>query len=282
MQLYLKKYHISFIITEAGTLPAYTGSTIEGSFGRALEEINQKLYGQLNEIQTDEKNKSFRYTKTNPPRPYIIYPITNGGRKNAGDRLSFEFSLLGKYSTKFKYLLPIFKNMGKTGFGSHFLKAEFVGVEDILSPITFQSEFNYEDYQGLTFDKKKLIVNFLSPVSFNSQSRMDYDHGFNEFYKRLYLRFFILNHLYGDKSVPDIEHFDYDVDLIENHHKRVDNIYHKSKDKKSYILHGAKLQLRYKADSEILDEVYPLVKFGELIHIGANTVYGFGRYIIDS
>ncbi|MGE5356828.1 MAG: CRISPR system precrRNA processing endoribonuclease RAMP protein Cas6 [Deltaproteobacteria bacterium] len=281
MTLTLKKYHISFIITEYGNLQSYLGSPIEGSFGRALEAVNSKLYNQLNNVKINQKNKAYRYTRDNTPRPYMIFPTLNGGKKKPGDKLSFELTLFGKYSNKFKYLVPVFRQMGKTGFGGKFLKAEFVGVEELLSPISFSTEFNLDDYLDLGHSKQMIKIKFISPVSFRSQQKMDTDFGFNEFYKRLYLRTFILNHIYGDKLMPDIEHFDFDVNLVETHHHRLDKIFHKGQGKEAYSLKASELLLKYKADIDIIDEIYPLLKFGELISVGSNTVYGFGKYIID-
>jgi CRISPR-associated endoribonuclease Cas6 len=281
MDLSLTKYHISFIITELGSIPQFPGSAIEGCFGRAVEDINPKLYKQLNEINILEKNKAYRYTGDTPPRPYMIFPTVEGGKKRPGDRLSFELTLFGKFSSKINSLIRIFKQMGAIGFGSKFIKAEFVGIENILSPVTLWTEFNFNDYTAFHYNKQELNIKFISPVSFNSQHKMDYDYSFNEFYKRLYLRSFILNHLYGDKSMDDIEHFDFEIELVGNHYLKVDNIYHKGGEKEAYRLGGASLVLKYKAAPVILNELYPLLKFGELIHVGANTVYGFGKYVIE-
>ena len=215
---------------------------------------------------------------------------------SAGDELHFNILLFGKTIVYFRQILDAFIDLGKKGFGSQKAFFEVTRVTNSFGQDLyrerklFREQFNacivrdYVDYRlrkrmGLraVFHtpaefriKKKLITEFDPVVIFNSIAR----------------RIYVLNLFEGndinmisvgydgkDDSI-DVPEMSGQLAWVEK------NWRYSTRTKMEYPMLGIKGYIDFAA---LTEDQYALLLAGELIHIGKDTRFGYGRYtIVDS
>lgn len=210
---------------------------------------------------------------------------------SAGNELHFNILLFGKTIAYFRQILDAFTDLGKKGFGPDKAYFEVTRVTNTLGQdlyrdgIVFREHFNicmvrdYVDYRlkkkmGLRavfhapaelWVRKKLITEFDPVVIFSSIAR----------------RIYVLNLFEGNDidMMPigrDGKDDFIDVPEMSGQHAWVEkNWRYSTRTKMEYPMLGIKGYIDFAA---LTEDQYALLLAGELIHIGKDTRFGYGRY----
>lgn len=208
-----------------------------------------------------------------------------------GDCLRFSLILFGKTIVYFNQYLQAIFALGQAGVGKYKSRFQIARItnfrnEDILcgsdvymGKYAMETICDYVRYRRKYLNKKgmggKLI--FLTPLALKSQGKFINSFEIEAILKGIARRLYMLDCFEGIEAEQLRVQ---DMDIPEILEKRVDftNVKrYSNRQNMSMELHGIKGEaiLSY-MDEDVLD----LLLAGELIHIGKNTSFGFGKYMV--
>lgn len=223
-----------------------------------------------------------------------VFECENHKRKfKCGDTLEFNLILFGKSIVHFSQYIQAIFALGQNGLGTN--KSHFVitGIknengEDILH----KGNILMSNYKVSTIDEyvtkrlnqyndvnvfSKVKITFYSPVSIKHNGNFIQSFDAEAILNSLARRIEILNYYEGKPMVG--KH------LIDNIPELLNQDSYPEDVKRYSSRHNDKIRLRGLLGSLSLSnvdkETLALLLAGELIHIGKNTSFGFGHYIVD-
>lgn len=293
-------------------LPEYSGSTIRGGFGisfknavctsRRDKDCPSCLFKEVcvyRYIFETPPPSDFALSKKyeSVPHPFVLIPPLDGAKiYNQGDILTFELVLIGKAIDYLPYFVYTFDKLGNHGIGKGRGKFKIEKITDLLSqnensvynPETSQFNQNYTTItpQQLLTKKdknfKKITFNFVTPTRIKYENKYTSNPEFHILIRTLLRRISSLSYFHT-KTELDIDY----KGLIEESQK----IKTVAKDIRWYDwerysarqdtrmnLGGFIGQITYEGD---FTQFLPYLKLGEYIHIGKNTSFGLGKYILS-
>lgn len=290
-------YEIKFRALSDGKLPTFLGSTLRGLFGNSLwksfcknlsnepftcgEQCNC-LVKDIWEPVPSKDHPRYRALKDSCPKPFVIQTeFRNSSEIKRGDMVSFRLGMFGDLKDHIFQLIPVFDRMAKSGFGEARIPFEMVGVGgsgvfEAAKPVRFV-DFNIEPYIG-----KRIGVRFVSPCLLIEKGKMNDTISFVSIIRSLLERANIIGSLYcGSAYLNDIsEGFGEMISRAEKvritkQHLETKNIYRKNG--KSW-LRGQMGSVEYYGE---VGPFIPLLSFGQYFHIGQETSFGCGQYVVE-
>lgn len=289
-------------------LPPYKGSTLRGGFGYAFKRVvcairekectdcllkEKCIYSYIFETPPLSDTKIMR-KYTNAPHPFIIEPPPERKRGyKPGDEMSFSLVLIGRAIDYLPYFIYTFDELGKIGLGKGKGSFELRGVSckgktiydsksKTLKPfetsiLTFES-FN----SNLTLNTKLLTLNFLTPTRILYDGHLNLDLEFHILIRNLLRRLSLLYYFHCSGVPPEWEF----KGIIE----KAKEVRVKNKNLKWYDWerYSARQDARLKMGGFIgeitfegdIEPFMPLIRGGEVLHVGKGTGFGLGRYEI--
>lgn len=208
-----------------------------------------------------------------------------------GSKLRFNLLLLGKTIAYFHFFLEAIINLGKIGLGNRYSKYEIATVTNSLNSIIYlngkleMSQYKILNIYDYVMYRQKQLAHctlenklvFKTPVTLKYQGEYLQKFEMEPILIAVSRRIFMLdcyigvNNEYYHKEefcVPEIICQSNELIKVRRYSQRKE---------RGVILKGIK---GYCIVDELSSQILPLLLAGELIHIGKNTSFGFGRYRI--
>lgn len=299
------KLHFTVTMLEDTELPADKVSALRGGMGEMLLRANcvrdrdcghcdfekecivrRTMYSKYDIIP--------QFVKTSDSIGYILECENYDQEFGAGDLLQFNLILFGKTIVYFNQYMQAFFALGNEGIGKEYARYQIVSVTNTQNqPLLVNDAVYMHNYQVQTIDEyvnyrisrirrpdgQKSLV-FHTPVTLKYQGEFLGDYNIEAIWNAALRRIYMMECFEGmEHTVYDIgELRDFTLPRIVEQEKHYGGVrrYSSTQDRKM-VLSGIKGYVRL---DMIPDQMLPLLLAGELIHIGKNTSFGFGRYSV--
>lgn len=312
MSFPIARFRFKFRAITEVHLPDYSGSTFRGAFGNVLKKAvcirsdrncenclirDTCIYLWIFETPTPN-DSAFLKKSGAAPHPFIFEPDTHHYQKNlsAGDPFHLDVVLLGKGIDYLPYFAYGFDRIGRYGLGKGRGKSELVDIIDLLSNErksiykagekiligSIAKKYSYQFAEDPKIDSAQTItLEFVTPMRMKRNGHYLSKLAFDDLITAALRRIFLLNHYYGDGK-GDFDHKRF-IELAKKVNVRSDDTHwhdwqrysHRQRTKMS--LGGIVGHIQYEGDFR---EFLPILRLGEIIHIGKNTSFGLGKYRI--
>ncbi len=290
-------------------LPDYKGSTFRGGFGNAFRRVvcalkrkdcmdcllkSRCVYAYIFETSPPEATEVMgmnKYEKV--PHPFVIEPPKEKQRiYEPGEKLSFCLLLIGRAVDYLPYFIYTFEELGKTGLGKGRGKYRLLSVTDHEKPV-----YSFEDKTLRTAPVSELILpdafsfgswqqsvtlRCLTPARIVYQRELVSQLDFHILMRSLLRRLCLLYYFHCEAREPLWDH----KHMIAEAEKVV--IKHNSLQWQDWERYSARQNVRMKLGGVVGDIIYkdvpdafmPILRAGELFHVGKGTSFGLGKYEI--
>jgi len=273
----IKQYEITYTALDDAVLPGQLGSMLRGVFGETLMQYDADLYEKFFEPVVSKENPAYKYVNDAPPAPFVIYPVKKYDFIRKNRPVTFVFTLMGEYRFYENNLIEVFKAMAKSGFNKGRLPVKLESIRGLTR--NGKELIDFAGFPPPEEEIRTIEISFKTPfsVSYNRQLIADFD--FSRLFGYIYRRIFILDNLYGSKTLPEqctvdtgsLKILPVDINLK----KQI--VYRSPARGEKHPMTGWKGYLRYAGN---LNPVMPYLQLGQLIHIGNYTVFGMGKYVL--
>lgn len=311
------RFRFSITPTEPLILPIYKGSTLRGGFGHALKRVvcavrnkectdclvkEKCIYSYIFETSPPSDTKMMRKYKSTP-HPFIIEPPLEKRRGyKPGDDISFGLTLIGKALDYLPYFIYAFSELGSIGIGKSKGKYELKTVSAIhtlekdagdliiyssktktLKP--FEPEYLSIDFECLiskTPDSGFLTLDFQTSTRIIYNKHLTLDLEFHILIRSLIRRLSLLYYFHCDGSPSE-----WDFKEIIKKAEAV-KVKHRGLKWYEWERYSARQDTRLKMGGFVgkivfegeIESFMPLLKAGEILHVGKGTGFGLGKYEI--
>jgi hypothetical protein len=304
-------FHIKAL--EPILLPPYKGSTLRGGFGNAFRRTvcvmrdkectdcllkGKCVYSYVFETPPPADTKLMRKYEA-APHPFVIQPpIERKQVYKPGEDLTFGLVLIGRAIDYLPYFIYTFDELGKTGLGRGRGKFVLKTVESEESGV--RSEPIYDDASKTlkqfnavaipldgaikrTRKKASLTLRFLTPARITYDGRLTLDIGFHMFIRTLLRRLSLLVYFHCgiDPSTLDFTGIIEQAKKIEVSDTKLswyDWERYSGRQERKIAMGGFIGDITFKG---ALAPFMPLIKAGEVLHVGKGTAFGLGRYSVE-
>ncbi|MCD7715315.1 MAG: CRISPR system precrRNA processing endoribonuclease RAMP protein Cas6 [Lachnospiraceae bacterium] len=209
---------------------------------------------------------------------------------SAGSHLNFQLTLFGRSIPFFNSYMQAFLYLGMSGLGKYHSRFRISEVKNSQGQrLVYGNEVNMQNYRILSVSdyvrerKEKLsaedgryVLVFLSPLNMKFQGKELTDFSGEAVTKGAVRRIQMLNYYLGrEMAAPRIEEYP----VLGSSHAKKEDIHRYSSTQES------KMQISGITGRAVMesvpDECLEYLLAGELTHIGKNTSFGFGKYIIN-
>jgi hypothetical protein len=307
---YLHRYRFSIRLLDRATLPPYKGFALRGALGHALKRLACTIPGESCNRCPFALQCAYAYLfETTPaqsvpdwikfssyPRPYLLVPPLSPETSHArGDRLQFDILLIGRAASFLPHVVLAFADAGDRGLGSG--RARFVVDRVDAFDASGRSEPVFRDgviegggtsitlaqlSQAAIPPAGEVSLRFVTPLRLEIGGKLcRQEPSFAALADALLRRVGLLYHFHcrgeatGEQlTEPDISRVrQQDADLWWHEMERL------STRQQSKVPQGGLLgRITYKGMPSAL---LPLLRLGELIHIGKSTTHGLGKYHLE-
>ena len=309
MRIRYIKLHFTLVILENGTLPRTKVSALRGGMGHALLMVNciRDEYCEACDFSEDCLVQRMMYPKmkirpdfmnTKDSEGFVIECEDTREWVHAGDELSFNLLLFGRTIVYFQQYLQAFYYFGMQGIGRKHVRFQVSKVTNTVGETLVEGTSIYKERYTVMLvsdyvrhrlasaeiqkivDADRCRLVFQSPLTLKYQGILQ-EHFLPEaLIAAVERRIYILNCYEGNG-----ECWSDDIGLTKEHLPAVlDERAWAEKVKRYSGTQNSKVAfsgIRGWCDLEGLDEaVLELLLAGELLHIGKNTSFGFGKYTL--
>lgn len=294
-------------------LPSYKGSTFRGGFGNAFRRVvcalkksdcsdcllkERCIYSYIFETPPLSYTKVMRkYTAA--PHPFIIQPPDEKRHSyTPDDTLTFNLTLLGKAIDYLPYFIYSFEELGNIGIGKGRGRFELVEVksqdtkagEKVIyssgSKTLKTCEQSFVDINfdsGLSAGDSKLItLNFLTPARIVYDNHLLLDLEFHIIIRQLLRRIALLSYFHCGYDPSEIDFKGIiekakEVKVRERNLKWHDWERYSARQDTRMKLGGFTGEITFEGS---LEPFMPIIRAGEILHVGKGTSFGLGKYKI--
>ena len=318
---YLSCYRFSYIADEEVHFSSYKGIVFRGGLGHNLKEkaclmpevqcencnLNSKcVYSRLFESPVPKESKYF-CGQPFIPHPFIIEPpLENKDIYYPGEVVEFKLILIGSSVEYLPYFIFAFMELGNKGLGKivngrrgkcTLDKVESLGNADgeAYSTIYLRKKTSYSEpsvllyldslMNGLTCldaGNKYIKINFLTPTSIKFKGEITKDIDFPLLLRNTMRRISTLSYYYCGYELQlhykDILEQASEVSIIKNNLKWVQWERHSGRQRKKFGMEGFLGEITFFGE---MDNYLPLLLFGQYLHLGKGTSFGYGKYLIS-
>ncbi len=294
------KLHFTIRFPEACTMPKYKASALRGGMGEMLLRANcirdrdcekcdfesecivrRILYSKM-EIQPAFMTKGDSVG-------YVLECENYQTAFGAGEELQFNLILFGKAIVYFSQILNAFYALGQCGVGKDHSRYEIAQITNTKGdPILHGNDVQMARYEVsrlheyTTFRKKQLEqtgmegrIRFKTPLTLKYQGEFLKKFQIRPILESIRRRIYMLNCFEG--IADDIEAWEPDAVPIQrsSEQRMIEVPRYSSHQNSRMVLRGIEGELELE---NVAPEALELLLAGELVHIGKNTSFGFGRY----
>ncbi|MCX7998303.1 MAG: hypothetical protein N3A69_05040 [Leptospiraceae bacterium] len=277
-------------------LPDMLGSTLRGTFGKALKKASCVMHHRNCEICMVKKHCTyFKIFESqnygiaemgiqNPPHPYVILPpLKNIYLQN--ELLYFRFTLFGNDISSIPYVVYAFQKMAEEGLGAKREKFELVQIKDAFSknPIYFDGNLELENLTKRTLGDisqiypkraEKLLISFTTPLRILKDKKILKSIEKPILLENIKRRFKIMTMLYGKFDESDFSDLELlELEPIEHKYKRWKRYSNRQKSHINQDGFYAKWILYPNSAKN-----YYLLKALRSIHLGKSASFGLGAF----
>ena len=296
-------FHCRF--TSEARLPGYLGSTLRGALGWALKKTScalrqrqcddcllreQCAYAWI--FETDRYRAGDGRMVNARPHPFVLQPGENiAGEKQAGDELIFSLLLLDRANALLPQVVYAVRLMGESGIGSgrraglgRFDLRKVVAGEgfcclardNILHIPDNVKKINLE--QPPDFDVSSVTVRLQTPLRLKQNNRLNLDLPFHVLVRAGLRRIAALEDAYGGGE-PDLDYRGLvnraqQVGINESRIRWQRLFRWSNRQRRKVSLSGLGGAITYQGN---LTEFMPVLRYGEQVNIGKQTVFGLGK-----
>lgn len=314
---YLNRYRFNLRAIEEIRLPEHKGSAFRGVFGHALKSVvcalkrsdctgcilrSSCVYAFIFETSPTADNPDARKF-SEYPRPYLINPPTTTKRNFAkGDILSFEMVLIGKANDYLPYIVYTFEKIGEMGFNSKDQNINCTGrffvtdvelldvggkPETIYSGGTLRQPANCLTVENIAAPlngvEQGVTFHFITPLRIKIKGHLsDTPPEFSKLIERLLERIERLSLFCDGLAItlpPDILNAATCVQIGSDRVRWRERIRFSNRQKTTMNQGGITGVVTYHGD---VTPFLPLLRLGEYLNIGSDTVFGLGRYRLEA
>ena len=297
------KLHFLARFTEDTILPKYKASGLRGGMGEMLLRSNciRDRKCDFCDFESECIVRRTMYSKFDTVKPAFITTGDSSGyvlscenyetEFEAGDTLPFQLTLFGKTIVYFNLYMQALFALGQQGLGKNRGHFEIVSVTNSEKvPILKDGRNLYmENYRVCTVKDyveyrmknsglvghTKAVMKFQSPLALKYNGEMLEDFAMIPVIESVMRRIFILdcfeNHDLPMLSCPE----ELIPRITESFVRRVSVPRYSSRQDTKMVFDGINGEA---VIEELSDEILPVLFAGEILHIGKNTSFGFGRY----
>jgi CRISPR-associated endoribonuclease Cas6 len=301
-------------------LPPYKGSTLRGGFGAAFRRIvcvirdkecadcllkGKCVYSYIFETPPPADTVVMRKYEA-APHPFVIEPPFERKRVyRPGEELPFGLVLIGKAIDYLPYFIYTFDELGKTGIGKGRGKFELKTVRSQESSVRSEKPEGETIYDSasktlqhftaidLPLDakptrgrkKSSLTLSFLTPTRISYSGSLTLDIEFHTIIRNLLRRISLLSYFHGASN--GIPAFDFKgtiekakaVETVDKSVRWYDWERYSTRQEQRINMGGFVGEITFEGD---LRPFMPLIKAGEVLHMGKGTAFGLGRYEVET
>lgn len=321
MKIEFSRFKFELETTGRLRLGAFFENTLRGMIGahlhrlccsNALEKCESCadsascLYSYLYNTPAAKESKNLSNYKT-LPHPYIFYFPRNRLIFEKGDRVIFYLTLFGRALNYLSYYVHAVSGVCRDGFGIDRTPLRLAKVEAVYGPQDLETIYTVEDPFLNSFRKQSLCLETaLHPVlevnppncdaepalrmvklSFNSAFRVKENEkllsaiGFPTIIKSLLRRFSNIAYFHCGRETPidfkKIIDMAGNVEVVDSKLEWFEYDRYSLRQRAKMKLGGLIGEITFKNASKWID----LLKLGEIIHLGKNTSFGFGKYELE-
>lgn len=305
------RFRLELRAREPITLPPYKGSTLRGGFGAAFKGVACALrekdcsrclirhtcvYSYVFETPPPADARMMRKYPY-APHPFVIEPPLEDKRKYLPDEtLGFGLVLIGRAIDYLPYFVYTFEELGKRGIGKG--KGRFtlkrvcsLGADGEERPVYDGTEkvlsggfprIALEDMDRPTSEVREICLSFLSPTRIKYRGRLLLDLNFEILIRNLLRRLSILSYFHcGQELELDFRGLIARASAVETLNRNLrwyDWERYSHRQGARMRLGGFVGEVAFRGD---LTEFFPLLGFGEHVHLGKGTGFGLGQYRIQ-
>lgn len=302
-QIHYTKTHFILTMLHDTTLSSHKVSALRGGIGTMLLQSNcigdkqcdtcffaeeclvQRIMYSKFEIKPD-------YITTGESVGYILECENRKRKFKNGDNLEFDLILFGKSIIYFSQFLQALYTLGQCGLGANQSHFAISGIQnengkDILcngnimmpnyqpSILKTYIEKRLNDFQNIT-ETSTILLTFQSPTTIKHQGKIQSSFNIEAVLNSITRRIEMLNYYEGNPMIGK--------DLITTIPETLTQASYTEEVKRYSSRHKQKIKLRGITGSISLtnvdNETLAILLAGELLHIGKNTSFGFGKYTI--
>lgn len=301
---------------EHSFLPEYKGSTLRGGFGHSFRRVCCTMRDQecktcmLNQtcpyayiFETPKVNgMEVQHQASNLPHPFVIEPpATEQTEFQAGDDFEIGLVLFGKSVSFLPYFVYTFDQMGRMGLGKGRGKFELTAVYAMNDLASQQKEQIYDSKSQMLNGNFKvwnlsdiltnisiaqvdtLAIQLVTPTRILHKNRLVRNIPYDLLIRTLLRRISLLGriHCESDWDLPykDIlDHAINHVKLVNSNTSWYDWERYSNRQRTRMKMGGIVGTLSYAGD---LAPFMPLIVLGQFTHIGKNTTFGLGKYVVN-
>lgn len=317
MHIKTASFTFSLKVLEPLILPSYKGSTLRGGFGYAFKKVvcaiktrdcmecllkEKCVYSYVFETPPPSDTKIMRkYTAA--PHPFIIEPpLENKRRYDAGDEINFGLILVGKAVDYLPYFIYTFDELGKMGIGRDRGRYELKEVKSknlkaknewttiysydtkTLKPFESFSLPIFLESEPPTPSSELLTLRFISPTRLRFNGEMTFDLEFHVLIRQLLRRISLISYFHCDFDTSEWNFKEIiekakEVRVKEQNLKWFDWERFSTRQNTEMKMGGFVGEVTFEGD---IEPFMPLVRVGEVLHLGKGTSFGLGKYEITS
>jgi hypothetical protein len=311
----IAKYRLTLEAGEKGLLlPPYKGSTLRGGFGNAFRRISCALkeancnncllrtscpYAYIFETAPPPGSAALRNYES-IPRPFVLEPpLETKTEYRPGEKLAFNLILIGRATNYLPYFIVAFRELGELGIGKmrrkyRLAEIQAVGLNNGESQLVYQAEDQLVRNTNLAIqidqaellrqkDEDKTLTRL--GLDFLTITRIKFE---ENYVHHIELHMLIRSLLRRLSSLAYFHHgweleLDFtglieraaEVRLVSDGTRWVDWERYSSRQDNKVNMGGLVGMVEYEG---CLDEFLPLLRIGELVHVGKGAVFGMGKY----
>jgi len=303
-----------FISIEGIRLPKYKGSTFRGGFGATFKRIvciNDgkdcrecllKFRCVYSYVFETPKNEDIKFNTTHLPHPYILEPpLENEIYYPPGLPFSINLILIGKAIEYLPYFIFVMEKLGENGIGKGRGRFLLNKVETLSHPLDNEGKIifdhrikrlsrefiivNFQDERGKKKDMicQKITLEFLTPTRIAFKNRLvgPSDFNFPIFIRNIFRRIALLSYHCDTKIQIDYKNLLFlaeNVEAEENYLYWHDWERYSARQDVRMKLGGFKGKITFQG---AITPFLPFIRMGEYIHLGQDTSFGLGKYLIE-
>lgn len=300
--------------TEPLYLPPYKGSALRGGFGNSFRKVccvmqqtdcrdctlkQQCAYAYIFETP-HHANMPTNYQAANFPHPFVIEPPeTDKHAYTKGETLAFGLVLVGKGISYFPYFVFAFDQLGRMGLGrgrGRYRLTEVYSFNDLQRRERTQvydgatqvingnfKEWEFSDVQALAseMDSTRLPVDFITPTRILQRNRLINSLSFELFMRTLLRRSSLLAQIHCETTwnlpYKTIIEQAGGISQAENQLRWIDWERYSNRQRRRMNFGGFVGTTVYQGE---LAPFLPLILLGQFLHLGKNTTFGLGKYLV--
>ena len=308
------KFELKLLAEQELHLPTYKGSALRGGFGNVFRNICCTTKKQDCAFCILKENCAYSYvfetpqsglvnvdqTADNYPHPFVIEPpMDNCHTYSIGEALTFNLILFGKSISFLPYFIYSFDSLGRIGLGKGRGKYKLQQVfafdnlfsDDKLQIYNSQSQILSGNFKTWKFEDifnydqenfESLQINFLTPTRIVVKKKPIQKITFELFIRTLLRRISWLGkiHCEGEWQLPYHEIISSareNVSVIEDNTFWTDWERYSTRQNRRMKLGGITGEITFKGN---IKPFLALILLGEYAHLGKNTTFGLGKYVV--